>query len=61
MGWVVRRSEYVATNVDNHKAYHAYGKQWLVYEGGNEKSRLNKIKNVLAVNALRQTTWYRST
>ena len=42
----------VATNVDNHKAYHTYGKQWLVYEGGNEKSRLNKIKNVLAVNAL---------
>ena len=42
----------VGTNVDNHNAYHEYGKQWLVYEGGNEKSRLNKIKNILAVNAL---------
>lgn len=42
----------VPTPVDNNKQYHAYGKQWLIYEGGNEKSRLNKIKNVLALNAL---------
>ena len=42
----------VPTLVDNNVQYHDYGKQWLIYEGGNEKSRLNKIKNVLAVNAL---------
>ena len=42
----------IPTLVDNNKEYHAYGKQWLIYEGGNEKSRLNKIKNVLALNAL---------
>jgi hypothetical protein len=42
----------VPTVVDRNKEYYSYGKQWLVYEGGNEKSRLNKIKNVLALNTL---------
>ena len=42
----------VPTVVDRNKEYYSYGKQWLIYEGGNEKSRLNKIKNVLALNTL---------
>lgn len=42
----------ISTNVDNNKQYHQYAKNWLVYEGGNEKSRLNKIKNILSLNSI---------
>lgn len=36
----------------NEKEYNNYGKQWLMFEGNEHRGRLNKIKNILALNAL---------
>ena len=38
--------------VDRHQDYHEYGKQWLLFEGNNQRGYNNKVKNVLALNCL---------
>ena len=41
-------------NVSDAALYQDYGKQWAVNEGNPHRGRLNKLKNILAVNALAQ-------
>ncbi len=48
----LREGREVFETLDGYEPVHNYAKQWLIYEGGYTKSRLNKIKNVLAVNSL---------
>ena len=42
------------TNVSDAALYQDYGKQWAINEGNPHRGRLNKLKNILAVNALAQ-------
>lgn len=41
-------------NVSDAASYQAYGKHWAINEGNPHRGRLNKLKNILAVNALAQ-------
>ncbi len=42
----------VLTKVKDHELYENYGKQWLTYEGNEQRAYNNKLKNILALNAI---------
>jgi hypothetical protein len=41
--------------IPHHRELEDYGRQWLVYEGNDHRGRLNKTKNILALNMLAQS------
>jgi len=52
---VLLQGRYIATKIKHHQPFEDYGKQWLVYEGHDQRGQLNKIKNILALNMLAQS------
>ena len=42
----------IGARIDNEELYNSYGKQWLVFEGHGVRGWLNKIKNVVSLNAI---------
>ena len=48
------QGRYTAVKIKHHQEFEDYGKQWLVYEGHDQRGQLNKIKNTLALNMLAQ-------
>jgi hypothetical protein len=45
----------IPVKIRQHQQFEDYGKQWLVYEGHDQRGQLNKIKNILALNMLAQS------
>ena len=41
--------------IRHHQPFEDYGRQWLLYEGHDQRGRLNKVKNILALNMLAQS------
>ena len=40
--------------IKNHERYEQYGREWIMFEGYDYRGRINKIKNILALNKLAQ-------
>ena len=49
---VLLQGRNVLTKVKDHELYENYGKQWLTYEGNEQRAYNNKLKNILALNAI---------
>ena len=52
---VLRQGISLGEQISNPTQYKEYGRQWMLYESNVESRRLNKIKNILALNALSQS------
>ena len=52
---VLLQGRYIPIKIKHHQPFEDYGKQWLVYEGHDQRGQLNKIKNILALNMLAQS------
>lgn len=51
---VLRQGVNIGPLILNHEMYEAYGKQWITFEGHEQRGRINKIKNILGLNRLAQ-------
>lgn len=49
---VMKQGVYINKPIVDESLYKSYGKQWLIFEGNDFRGRLNKIKNILALNFL---------
>jgi hypothetical protein len=52
---VLRQGISLGKQISNPTQYKEYGRQWMLYESTVESRQLNKIKNILALNALAQS------
>jgi hypothetical protein len=52
---VILQGVCVPSKIKQHKQYEEYSRQWLLYEGNDHRGRLNKTKNILALNMLAQS------
>jgi len=52
---VLLQGRYIPIKIKHHQPFEDYGKQWLVYEGHDQRGQLNKIKNILALNMSAQS------
>ena len=51
---MIPNGEYVPERIDNEQELLDYQRQWVIYQSNAHASRLNKIKNILALNAMAQ-------
>ena len=49
---VLKQGRSVLTKLKNFEQYEDYGKQWLTFEGNEQRGFNNKVKNILALNSL---------
>ena len=49
---ILKQGRNVLTKLKNFEQYEDYGKQWLTYEGNEQRGFNNKVKNILALNSL---------
>jgi len=52
---VLKQGINVGKLINDHESYEAYGRQWIMFEGHEHRGRINKIKNILALNHLAQS------
>lgn len=52
---VLLQGRYIPSKIRHYQPFEDYGQQWLVYEGHDQRGRLNKVKNILALNMLAQS------
>jgi hypothetical protein len=49
------QGRYIPVKIRHHQLFEDYGRQWLIYEGHDQRGHLNKVKNILALNMLAQS------
>jgi hypothetical protein len=49
------QGRYIPVKIQHHQPFEDYGRQWLIYEGHDQRGHLNKVKNILALNMLAQS------
>ena len=49
------QGRYIPVKIKHHQQFEDYGRQWLLYEGHDQRGHLNKVKNILAINMLAQS------
>tara|TARA_R110000803_G_scaffold374_1_gene1333 strand:+ start:681 stop:1409 length:729 start_codon:yes stop_codon:yes gene_type:complete len=49
---ILKQGRNVLTKLKNFEQYEDYGKQWLTFEGNEQRGFNNKVKNILALNSL---------
>ena len=52
---VLLQGRCIPSKIRHHRLFEDYGRQWLIYEGHDQRGHLNKVKNILALNMLAQS------